>query len=64
MLQDFEYGVITLYDETFQTLLLSIRHQLWPSPTTPQSKLTWFGLIRVRSPLLAESLLISFPRGT
>ena len=24
----------------------------------------WFGLVRVRSPLLAESLLISFPLGT
>src|SRR3954452_609803 len=24
----------------------------------------WFGLIRVRSPLLAESLLFSFPPGT
>ena len=24
----------------------------------------WFGLIRVRSPLLTESLLLSFPRGT
>ena len=38
MLQDFEYGVITLYDETFQTLLLSI-HIVMASPTTPQSKL-------------------------
>ena len=24
----------------------------------------WFGLVRVRSPLLTESLLLSFPRGT
>jgi hypothetical protein len=24
----------------------------------------WFGLIRFRSPLLTESLLLSFPRGT
>ena len=38
MLQDFEYGVITLYDETFQTLLLSI-HTVMAGPTTPQSKL-------------------------
>jgi hypothetical protein len=38
MFQDFEYGVITLYDETFQTLLLSI-HTVVASPTTPQSKL-------------------------
>ena len=34
MLQDFEYGVITLYDETFQTLLLSI-HTVVAGPTTP-----------------------------
>ena len=38
VLQDFEYGVITLYDETFQTLLLSI-HTVMAGPTTPQSKL-------------------------
>ena len=38
MFQDFEYGVITLYDETFQTLLLSI-HTVMAGPTTPQSKL-------------------------
>ena len=29
----------------------------------PQSK-DWFGLFRVRSPLLTESLLFSFPPGT
>ena len=29
----------------------------------PQAE-TWFGLIRVRSPLLAESQLISIPAGT
>ena len=34
-------------------------------PTTPaKPKYCWFGLIRVRSPLLAESRLIYFPRGT
>ena len=55
-------------------------HPLWPAfpgafyspfeshidcPTTPTiPKHCWFGLIRVRSPLLAESRLIYFPRGT
>ena len=54
-------------------------HPLWPgfpssSPINLQSYvvvplpqlnfLRWFGLFRFRSPLLAESLLFSFPRGT
>ena len=30
----------------------------------PTGQAQWFGLLRVRSPLLAESLLISSPRGT
>lgn len=35
------------------------------SPTTPNlPKQIWFGLFRVRSPLLAESLLFSSPVGT
>jgi hypothetical protein len=29
-----------------------------------ESMLSWFGLFRVRSPLLTESLLLSFPPGT
>ena len=32
------------------------------TPTVP--KHVWFGLLRVRSPLLAESLLFSFPAGS
>jgi len=36
-----------------------------PNRATPAGlTLGWFGLIRVRSPLLAESRLISLPRGT
>jgi hypothetical protein len=31
------------------------------SPTTPIAETTWFGLFPVRSPLLRESLLFSFP---
>ena len=35
------------------------------SPTTPSlPQQGWFGLLRVRSPLLAQSLLFSFPAGT
>ena len=33
-------------------------------PTTPMCKHTGLGYVRVRSPLLAESLLFSVPRGT
>ena len=40
-------------------------NSMWPSPTTPvRPKPVRFGLFRVRSPLLTESLLISLPRGT
>src|SRR5882672_7258200 len=33
-------------------------------PYNPTVQARWFGLIRVRSPLLAESLLFSLPAGT
>ena len=33
-------------------------------PYNPTVQARWFGLFRVRSPLLAESLLFSFPGGT
>ena len=33
-------------------------------PYNPTVQAQWFGLFRVRSPLLAESLLFSFPSGT
>ena len=33
-------------------------------PYNPTRMLEWFGLVRVRSPLLAESRLIYFPEGT
>src|SRR5437868_1526738 len=33
-------------------------------PYNPTVQAQWFGLIRVRSPLLAESLLFSIPAGT
>ena len=35
-----------------------------PGPATPGSKLPGLGLLRFRSPLLAQSRLISFPQGT
>ena len=48
----FVYGAITRYGRTFQTVPLG-SHRLIPT-----------GLFRVRSPLLAESRLISIPPGT
>ena len=33
-------------------------------PTTPEGEAFEFGLVRVRSPLLTESLLFSLPPGT
>ena len=49
---------------------LLIRQDQPSNPTTPQrqrlASITplWFGLFRVRSPLLTESLLFSLPVGT
>ena len=48
----FEYGAITLYGRTFQTVFLQ------------RLLIQWTGLFPVRSPLLRESRLISFPPDT
>ena len=59
----FIYGSITLYAGPFQNLrLTSMVHVGRPQPQ--KSKLLWFGLVPVRSPLLGESQLISIPLGT
>ena len=62
----FAYGAITLYGRPFQDVPLPARTASPAAPTTPgaASKPPRFGLLRVRSPLLAESLLFSFPPGT
>ena len=76
----FEYGAITLSGRPFHAVLLtlpcpSFNLQPQPSPAeigdycgpaTPGSPfgIAWFSLLRVRSPLLAESLLFSSPPGT
>ena len=53
----FKYGTITLYGDSFQSLLL-LTFLLYRSPTTPKlPQQLWFGLIRVRSPLLTESFI-------
>jgi hypothetical protein len=59
----FDYRAFTLYRQTFQSVRLA-----WPSPVSrsrnPGPQAGRFGLVRVRSPLLAQSLLISSPSGT
>ena len=64
--QDFAYGAVTRCGPPFQTVRLSSSTALSTGPTTPDGALPRlrFGLLRVRSPLLAESLLFSFPPGT
>lgn len=56
----FAYGGITLYAEASQLLLLYIIF-VTPCRQSYNPSKNWFGLFRVRSPLLTESLLFSFP---
>jgi hypothetical protein len=61
---DFAYTTITFYGGPFQTLPLSssIPHCSPATPSAPKPR--WFRLFPFRSPLLWESLLISFPLDT
>ena len=53
---NFEYGDITLCGRSFQIVHLIKQHtMLWSR--NPREQALWFGLFRVRSPLLAESLI-------
>ena len=63
LLQAFAYGAITLYGQAFQPVLLAIRIPVRRSHN-PGQQADRFGLFPVRSPLLRESLLLSFPQGT
>jgi hypothetical protein len=60
------YGTVTLYGRTFQIASAGRRfgnsHMSALQPLPDESGR--FRLIRVRSPLLTESLLLSFPPGT
>src|SRR5476649_1197269 len=59
--QVFHYGAVTLYGPTFQTVLVTLAFivvVLQPR----QDKSRRFGLFRVRSPLLTESILFLFLR--
>jgi hypothetical protein len=65
----FTYGAVTLYGRSFQdrsiNLLVFDSSALRPDrPYNPGVQAHRFGLFRVRSPLLAESLLFSVPPGT
>ena len=61
MSKTYKYAPVTLCGVDFQQLLLHFMHKQ-RSPTTPTSpKRCRFGLVPVRSPLLRESRLFSFP---
>ena len=62
---DVVYGAVTLSGRSFQTVRLP-HWFLTPcdGPYNPAVHARRFGLFRVRSPLLAESLLFSVPAGT
>jgi hypothetical protein len=67
--EGFAYGAFTLCGDPFQDLrlpccLVTLRPCGLTGPTTPPCKHDGLGYVRVRSPLLAESLLISVPVGT
>ena len=63
------YRAVTVYGRSFQIVrlvrLIGNSPALQPDrPYNPNVQARWFGLFRVRSPLLAESLLFSVPPGT
>ncbi len=58
-------GLSPSMDSFSNEVRLSIMVSFIVRPTTPREpKFSWFGLFPLRSPLLRESLVISFPRGT
>ena len=59
----FGYGAFTLYRRPFQAVPLP-RGDPTSWSRNPKEQAPWFGLLRVRSPLLAQSLLFSSPAGT
>jgi hypothetical protein len=59
------YRAVTVFGRSFQIVRLRGRFVTpCDGPYNPTVQARWFGLIRVRSPLLAESLLFSLPAGT
>src|SRR6187401_3793683 len=61
----FVYRAVTVYGRPFQAFRLRYRFVTpYDGPYNPGVHAHRFGLFRVRSPLLAESLLFSLPGGT
>ena len=60
------YWAFTICGPDFHPVLLTLTSIFVDGPTTPHDALLHlrFGLLRFRSPLLAQSLLFSFPPGT
>ena len=59
------YRAVTVYSRSFQIVRLANWFVTpYDGPYNPTVQARWFGLFRVRSPLLAESLLFSLPVGT
>ena len=59
----FGYGALTPCGRPFQSVPLC-RSNPTSRSRNPRGQAPWFGLLRVRSPLLAKSLLFSLPPGT
>ena len=59
----FDYRAFTVYRQTFQIVRLTLINPMLQS-RNPNPQADWFRLVRVRSPLLTQSLLISSPSGT
>ena len=58
------YGTFTLYGRPFQIVPLRYKKVLCSVLQPHSDESGWFRLFRVRSPLLTESRLLSFPGGT
>jgi hypothetical protein len=59
------YRAVTVSGRSFQIVRLAgWLVTPYDGPYNPTVQARWFGLVRVRSPLLAESLLFSLPMGT
>ena len=58
----FMYGAFTLSGQTSQPVPLT--NQLTYAVLNPSMHARWFGLFRVRSPLLPESMFLSLPPAT
>ena len=61
---DLRYETFTLYGQVSQPVPLSNHGSIMSALQPHKVETSWFGLIRFRSPLLPESLLISTPGGT